>query len=494
MASPLLSINPLTLEIIGEVSVSTQPDVSRCFRRSRQAAAEWNQSKLNERLKLLSRLRKFLFQDRDRLASLLTRETGKPVLQSYMAEVFPSLYNLKYLIRRGPEWLAPRKEHPPFHVSAVKSEIRFEPLGLVAILGTWNYPLLLNLSSITEALIAGNTVIFKPSELSLMTAQFLEELFQKAGFPEGVFQVVYGGPETGQAVLENGPDKVFFTGSVAVGRLIYQKLAAKGIPCVLELSGNDPLIVRSDANLSLAVRAAVWGTMLYSGQNCIGTKRVLVHRSLLDSFKKDFVREIDLLQVGDPNKWETHLGPLRRELELRRCEELVQDAVSKGAEILTGGKRFSTPYPGFYFQPTVLTGIRPEMKVWHEDFFGPIALIDSFNTEEEAAEKANSVPLGLGASVFSGNLRKAEKLASRLKCGMVSINEVFIPVALPMFPFGGTKASGFGRMRGLEGLREMVNVKTFFARSSSKWLRPHYFQKGMKQGGRLPKWIGIFYK
>jgi len=262
----------------------------------------------------------------------------------------------------------------------------------------------------------------------------------------------------------------------------------------LELSGNDPLIVREDASLPLATKAAIWGSMINAGQNCIGIKRIFVHQSVFEKFKNLLLTEIKKLKCGPGQDWETNIGPLRREKELIHCEELIVDALAKGGKVLFGGKRVPLPHPGHFFEPTLLTDITPNMKIWSEDFFGPMALLDSFSSDEQAIEKANSIPLGLSGAIFSRNMKAAERCASALDGGMVTINEVIWPVALPMFPFGGKKSSGFGRMRGLEGLREMVNVKTVFARSSNGWFRPHYFVPSNKYGSKIVKWMSLFYK
>ncbi len=462
--------------------------------KARQAAPFWKKKSIRQRASYLKRLRQEFFKARDQMAHTITDEISKPILQSYMAEVFPSLANLKFLIQKGGQWLEPREEETPFFANATLAKVTFSPYGVVAIIGTWNYPLLLNLSTITEALLAGNTVLFKPSELASDVARELDSLFKKADFPDGVFQTVYGDAKVGQALVKADADKYFFTGSAAVGRSIYTELAARGKPCVLELSGNDPLIARHDAPLSLSVKAAVWGSMMNSGQNCIGAKRLLVHEKIVSDFKTLFLKELKKLVLGPPQNWETDLGPLRREKELLRCEELIQDAVTSGAKILAGGKRAQLNTPGSFFEPTLLEGVTPKMKLWTEDYFGPIALLDSFKTDEEAVAKANLNPFGLGGAIFSKNKKAASTMAAQLECGMVTINEVVWPISLPMLPFGGVKESGFGRSRGLEGLREMVYTKTLFGRSSRNQFRPHYFAPANKWTSKIPKFMGWLYR
>jgi acyl-CoA reductase-like NAD-dependent aldehyde dehydrogenase len=254
---------------------------------------------------------------------------------------------------------------------------------------------------------------------------------------------------------------------------------------VLELSGNDPFIVRHDAPVALSVKAAVWGSMMNSGQNCVGAKRLLIHEKVYPDFKTLFLKELKKLVLGPPENWETQIGPLRREKELLRCEELIAEAVAAGATVLAGGKRAKQPTEGHFFEPTLLEGITPKMKLWSEDYFGPIALLDSFKTDDEALAKANSNPFGLGGAIFSKNKKRAQVMATQMECGMVTINEVIWPISLPMLPFGGVKASGFGRTRGMEGLHEMVYTKTIFAKSSRNRFRPHYFLPANKWTSKM---------
>lgn len=494
MPSPLLANCPLQLTPLNERTPSTQQDVHLIFEKAQAASAQWQQTSIKKRIQYLKKLKKILYTHKDELAQLITQEIGKPILQSYMAEVYPSLSNLKHLIQKAPEWLQSREEEAPFTAKATLSKITYSPYGIIGIIGTWNYPLLLNLSTITEALMAGNTVIFKPSELSWMVAEKIEHLFKEADFPEGVFQTIYGEAEVGQMLIQGEADKYFFTGSVAVGRKIYSQLAEKGKPVVLELSGNDPLIAREDAPIDLTAKAAIWGAMINAGQNCIGTKRFLIHKSIYAPFKERCLKELNSLVLGPGKNWETQIGPLRREKEVLRCEELIQDALNQGATLLAGGKRATLNYPGHFFEPTLIENIQPSMKLWTEDYFGPIALLNSFETDEEAIEKANSGPLGLSAAIFSKDQKRAEQIASQLSCGTVTLNEVIWPIALPMYPFGGTKASGFGRTRGLEGLLEMVYTKTVFGKSARDRFRPHYFAPANKWTPKIPKWMGWFFK
>ncbi len=494
MSTNLTAHSPIGLDKLAEINAHSTSEVEQICLTAQAASKQWQQLSIKERATLLEKFRKKLFASRDEIAQLITQEIGKPILQSYMAELYPSLANLKYLIKNSESMLESRNEETPFITKATLAKVTFLPYGVIGIIGTWNYPLLLNLSTIIEALIAGNSVVFKPSELSWMVAQKIQQLFDQAELPKGIFQTVYGGAETGQSLIKSQINKLFFTGSVEVGRQVQTQCAEQGKPAVLELSGNDPFIVRHDAPLSIAAAAAVWGSMLNSGQNCIGTKRILVHQSIYTSFKEKMIAELKKLKMGPGQDWSTTIGPLRREKELIRCEELIQEATQKGAHILLGGKRAQTSYAGHFFEPTLIENINNDMRLWNEDYFGPIALLDSFETDEEAIKKANSNSFGLGGAIFSKDQKRAEQMALQLESGMVTINEVIWPISLPMLPFGGTKASGFGRTRGLEGLREMVYTKTLFARSAKDGFRPHYFQPASKWTSKIPKWMGWFYR
>ncbi len=459
---------------------------------ARAAFEGWRSLTVRRRAAYLFKLRRRIAAQSESLSQLIAEENGKPVLEALGAEVFGSLEALGALLSQGEKWLAPENIRMTFldrFRGVRRRQLFYEPFGVIGVIGTWNYPLLINLRQITSALFAGNTVIWKPSELSPKTAARLQSLFQEAGFPDGVFTVLPGDGSAGEALVKAGCNKIIFTGRGKTGRRILTALAEQAVPSVMELSGMDAALVCEDADLSLAARGLAWGTMTNAGQSCVASRRIIAHQTVYPVFAEAFLKVVRALKIGDPKDLNTEVGPLRTQTQADLLKELIRDAVGKGAVVLAGGRRLNNPEDVF-FEPTVLAGVNDSMAIVREEFFGPVALLFCARNEEEMVALANDSSYGLGASVWTRDSLRGRRLASRLDAGIVWVNEALFSAGDGCLPFGGVKGSGFGRVGGADGLRQMARVKCV-EETSSRGFRPHYFPYGVekyKQLSQIIRW------
>jgi succinate-semialdehyde dehydrogenase/glutarate-semialdehyde dehydrogenase len=453
------SIDPATGEVIGRFEGATPAEVAEALLRARQAQAAWAARPMAERCALLRKFRDVVFERRAEIVDIVSRETGKPRLEALFAEILFALDTADFLACRAPRWLRP--ERVPHHNWALKSKrgwLASEPRGVVALITPWNYPLAIPVGQILPALVAGNAVLLKPSELTPWTGALIGELFAHAGLPENVLQVLQGGAEVGAAMIESQPDKVFFTGSVETGRKIAEACGRNLIPTVLELGGKDPMIVLADVDLEMASSAAVWGGFTNCGQACLSVERIYVESSIAEDFIELCVAKTKRLRVGSASDAETEIGPMIRERQIERVESQLRDAVTRGAKILAGGVRRTDAGPGF-FEPTVAVGVDHSMKLMREETFGPVIAIQQVADAEEAVRLANDSAFGLAASVWTRNAKRGRDIASRLRVGSVMINDVASYYGITEAPHGGRGASGWGRVHSRMGLQEMVHVK-----------------------------------
>jgi succinate-semialdehyde dehydrogenase/glutarate-semialdehyde dehydrogenase len=338
------------------------------------------------------------------------------------------------------------------------SGIVYEPLGVVGIIPAWNYPFSIPLGEAAMALMAGNSVVIKPSELTPIVGLKIGEIFKLAGASENLVQVVTGDGRTGAALVDAAPDKIMFTGSVATGKKIAEAAAKDLTPVVFELGGKDPMIVFSDADLELAADAAVWGAFCNSGQSCSSVERLYVENSIAEKFTSLVVEKTRALKQGPGSREDVSIGAMSSERQLKIVDEHVDAFRSEGAKIVTGGRR-NEQLGGLFYEPTVITGATNEMQGMQKETFGPTLPIATFNTEEEAISLANDSEFGLTASVWTRDRRKGIRVARRLEAGSVCVNEVLYTHGIGQTPWGGFKNSGRGRTHGLEGLMELVQPK-----------------------------------
>jgi acyl-CoA reductase-like NAD-dependent aldehyde dehydrogenase len=335
------------------------------------------------------------------------------------------------------------------------SYIVYKPFGVVAIISPWNYPWAIPLDEVVMALMAGNTVLLKPSEYTPLIGLKIGEIFERAGIPEGVLQVLTGDGTTGSALVDAGVDKILFTGSVATGKRIAERAASKLIPVVLELGGKDPLIVLEDADVRMAAAAAVWGAFSNSGQSCASVERCYVHEDVSEEFIRYVVEETSGLVQSEGSSEGCDIGAMSNERQLKTVSDHVTDAVRNGALVLAGGHR-NEKLSGLFFEPTVVTNVNHNMALMTEETFGPVLPIMTFKTTEEAIRLANDTIFGLTASVWTRDTRKGYEVASKIEAGTIMVNEVLYTHAIAQTPWGGMKQSGLGRTHGLQGLMELV--------------------------------------
>jgi acyl-CoA reductase-like NAD-dependent aldehyde dehydrogenase len=460
-AAELRSVNPATLGVVGSVPVSTSEEVAEAVAEARRAAGRWGRSSLAERRGLLGRVAAALLDAADEIAVTVTAETGKPLLESYTAELFVSLDNLVWAAENAPHVLRPeRVRYRQPHLRHKRGFLLYEPLGVVGVISPWNFPFGIPFTQATFAVAAGNAVVVKPSELAPLAGAWVERVFHEAGAPSGLVRVVQGGPETGEAVVRApGVAKLVFTGSSAVGRQVAAAAGERLRPVTLELGGKDPMLVFEDADLDRAVAGALWGGFSNCGQVCSAVERIYVARPLYEAFAEELARRARRLRIGRGDHLETELGPLVVEERRAHVEELVEDALARGAELRAGGRRPEVDLPGWFYEPTVLTGVEPAARAEREEIFGPVVTVAPFAGDEEAVRLANGSSFGLGASLWTADLERARRLAARLDAGSVWTNDVSYSYGTGQASWGGTKESGFGRTHSKHGLYDLSRVK-----------------------------------
>jgi acyl-CoA reductase-like NAD-dependent aldehyde dehydrogenase len=455
----LPSINPATGETLGYFERTPPSALPQMLIRARTAQTIWARVPMRERSSRLRALRDCILSSRNTLADAVVAESGKPRVEALFADIFVAVDTAAYFAKNAQRLLQP--ERVPHHSLAAKAKsgkLTYEPLGVIGIISSWNYPLAIPLSQIIPAVAASNSVICKSSDFTPHCGALIERLFTDAGFPKDLVTVVQGGGEVGQALIEADPDKILFTGSVATGRRVAEACAERLIPTVLELGGKDAMLVLADANLDVAASAAVWGSYTNCGQVCLSVERLFVEQSVSDEFATRCVAKTKKLRLGPGNDPATDVGPMIRPQHVQRMVDLVEDAVGRGARVLCGGHPRVDLGPNF-FEPTVITNVDSTVKLFQEETFGPILAIQTVADAEEAIVRANDSPFALSASVWTRDPGRGEAIAKRLRAGAVMVNDAISYFAIAEAPHGGCSASGWGRTHGKAGLLEMVQTK-----------------------------------
>jgi acyl-CoA reductase-like NAD-dependent aldehyde dehydrogenase len=459
----LRSYSPATGALLGEVPIATTEDVRRAVATARRAQEAWALLPIEERAERILRYRNALVERAEELVDLEVRETGKTRHEALIAEVFVVAETATFYAKHAPKFLAPKKIEM-VRMKHRRSYVHYVPRGVVAVISPWNFPVVLTMSDAITALIAGNAVIAKPSEVTPLVVQKCKEIWDATGLPEDLFQVVHGYGKVGSDLIDSGVNKVVFTGGVATGRRVAAMCGERLIPCTLELGGKAPLIACADADIERTARAIVYGGFANSGQICISVERVYAHEQIHDRLLERVVGLVGELRQGDPSNGEVDVGSMTFPKQVEIVEAHVKDALDKGGVVRAGGKR--KPGPGMFYEPTVIANCDHRMTVMTEEIFGPIVPFMKVKSDDEAIARANDSHLGLNAYVFTKDREKGCRIAENVASGSVMVNDVLMNFAFVETPFGGVKSSGIGRVHGEEGLRDMcearhVNVDRF---------------------------------
>ena len=445
------TINPATEDLLKEYEIIDEKQINESVRRARDAFAEWKKD-IDRRADHLYSFAHELRKNKESLARTATQEMGKSIKES-RAEIDKCAWTVEYFADNAKLF----SSGEVINTDARKSIVTFEPLGVIASIMPWNFPYWQGLRFAAPSLMIGNTIVLKPASATMQCGIEIEKTFQKASVPEGVFQTLVADSKSAESLIDSvGVNAVTFTGSVPVGAKVAQRATSKLKKTVLELGGSDPFIVCGDADIEKASSGAVKGRFVNCGQSCIASKRFIVVKDIAKGFTEQFVQKTEKLKVGNPLEDDTDLGPVVSAKSLENMEGIVKRSVKEGAEILTGGERIEGK--GYFYRPTILSNVTPVMEVAQEEVFGPVAPIILADDEKEAIKIANDSKFGLGASIWTQNLEKAEELSSKMEHGMVTVNNVVI--SDPRVPFGGIKNSGFGRELSRYGMLEFVNIKS----------------------------------
>jgi acyl-CoA reductase-like NAD-dependent aldehyde dehydrogenase len=484
----LIAHNPANGQELGRVRSTPPEQLAELVARARHAQASWAASGWRARRAVLESWWKILSRDADSWADLVRSEIGKPRIEAMGGEVIASLDAIRWTIKRGGATLADRRIGPAWQRWFLMpgGRCRWVPLGVIGMLGTWNYPLFLNAPPIAQALAAGNAVAWKASELAPLCGAKLEEGLKEAGFPDGLVAILQGGPEVGRGLVEAELDKGMFTGGVENGRRVLAALASRGIPAVAELSGYDPAIVLDDAPRESTVRALTWASFVGCGQTCVAVKRVFIVGDPAP-WAEALAASARALRVGDPATSAVDVGPMISAGARERFHAMVRASIDAGASVLAGGEALDGP--GHFYPPTVLLAHSREPEAALAGAFGPVVIVRGVADPQAAVAAANQSPFALAASVWGRDRRRARKLAVMLDAGMVTVNDAVTPTAHASAPFGGSKSSGFGRTKGPIGLQEFAQPQVVFERSVGGF-RPQLFPYA--SSGILDRFFAVY--
>lgn len=450
-------INPATEETIGEIREDTPQTLQEKFQSLKERQLSWQKIPLPERTAILKKFSDLLAENIEDSAAALTSETGKPLQQS-RNEINGARARIQWLTDNAARYLG---DEIMSSGKGMEERISYEPLGVICNISAWNYPYLVGVNVFVPALLAGNGVMYKPSEKATLTGLHIEKLLNEAGVPDGVFKVAVGGGNIGELLLELSFDGYFFTGSYKTGKYIYEKVASKMVPCQCEMGGKDPLYVADDVTDIKAVAAGTADGAFYNnGQSCCAVERIYVHERVYDKYIEEFVKEVNSWKIGPPLEEGVYIGPLSRKEQLQVLEEHVKDALHKGATLITGGKRINSR--GYFFEPAVLLDVDHSMSVMKEESFGPVIGIMKVKNDNEAIRLMQDTEYGLTAAVYSADKERAEKILQQIDTGTGYWNCCDrVSAALP---WSGRKHSGVGVTLSHAGLRAFVKPKGYHLR------------------------------
>lgn len=465
--------NPVNNQVIYNLEIGDSKYIQEVYTKAREVSEKIRDIPVNKRVEEITKLQDYIVENKEKIVQKIVEETGKSKTDALTSEILGVLDVIDFYKKNAVKILADKDAHTPLLLMGKKSKIYYEPLGVVLVISPWNYPFYQAVVPFICAFLAGNAVIYKPSELTPLKG-LLEHMFNQVGFMEDAMQIVYGDKETGKVLVEAKPDKIFFTGSVEAGKKIMESASKNLIPVDLELGGKDVMIVFDDVDLDRTVNGAIWGALTNSGQSCTSVEKLFIHEEVYHRFTKKLEEKVNKLTntKDSTDNGDADVGFMTAGFQIEKVEAQLKDAVEKGAKIICGGKREKD---SMFFPPTLITNIKPEMDIYYEETFGPVIPVIKFSNEKEVINLANDTEYGLSASVWSKDLTRADRVARKLKVGNVSINNVMITEGNAALPFGGVKSSGFGRYKGEEGLYSFSNTKAIVIDKQSSKVEANWY-------------------
>ncbi|MCX4028128.1 aldehyde dehydrogenase family protein [Endozoicomonas sp. SM1973] len=463
---------PLTIQ---ETDAAPIKDIYHALR---AAQLDLQQFSIRQRAAEVDKIIDHIKSSKELICNRIVKDTGKSRTDALVSEVLGVLDNLHWNKAHAHKILKAYKVSTPISLLGKKSYIQHEPYGTVLVIAPWNYPFHIAMTFITGAFLAGNSIIFKPSEHTPLTG-LIEEICAVSPLLKQNLKVIYGSGVTAERLIDEKPDKIFFTGSTRTGKAILKKAAQHIIPVDLELGGKDAMVVFPDVDIQRTVAGALWGGLTNAGQSCTSVELLCVHEDIFEQFSKQLTTQIQQLVINTGDQGDADIGAMTTDFQLDIVKQQLDDAIEKGATIITGGNTFNEK--GRFFPPTLITNISPEMKLYKEETFGPVIALLPFSNEKQLVTQLNQLPYGLSASIWSRDLSRAKRMASALQVGAVSINNVMLTEGNPALPFGGVKQSGFGRAKGKEGLLAFTRSKSILVDKQSNKIEPNWYPYTLKK-------------
>lgn len=478
--------NPTNGQTIKEIPITTEDVFSKIKSVANNEKQNWNDTTPAERKQIIKKFRKAIVKNMDLFIKTICSETGKKEFVGLL-EIYTSVEHMKHSEKLLSKIFG-KKSRSVGTLISKKAWTELQPMGIAGIISPWNYPLILTLTPVVEALAAGNVVILKPSEQTPLTTELLKTIWDEATGMPNVLQVIYGGGQEGSMLVNaEEVDIVCFTGSTKIGKLIVLDCAKNLKPVILELGGKDPMIICEDADVDRAVNAAVWGGMSNAGQTCISVERIFVHEKIKDKFVKQISEKIKNLSAGDSNT--SQVGSISVEAGLTKIKSQIENETDNGG-IVQGE---ISQNDGFYFPPTIVIDPKVDGALMQDETFGPVVSVTGFTTDDNAIELANSTGYGLSASVFSKNKSKAKKIASKIRSGSVTINDVMSHYGIADLPFGGVGLSGIGRVHGEEGIKAFCLEKSYMTNRFPLGDEMWWYSKSDKFSGLIKKFLKFYF-